>query len=324
MRSEQETLSPGREHPLVSHTESQAKQDAGSPADHPRPAPLPWSVVALVLLLCAGWGGLAPALKIALREVPPIALAGWRFLLGVLAIAAWCRLRGISMRPGSGHGPTLTLASLLFVAQIALLNAGTRTTSGGHAILLLSTHPLFVALFAHWALAGDHLTVRKTAGLVVALAGTVAVLGERLSGGSLVGDALVVASAAVLGALVMVQKRALGRGYSVYELLMWQFAPGVVAFFLLSRWLEGPIAWPVSTTVWVSILYQGLAVSGFCFVAWNLLLERIPASRLTSFHLSTPIFGVLFSALILGEPLTLGVAAGTLLVGTGLALANRG
>lgn len=287
-------------------------------------APLRGGVVLLVLALCASWGGLAPALKITLREMPPIAIAGWRFLFGFLAILVWCRLRGLSLRPGRGHRVVLAVIAFLFTAQIALLNVGTRTTSAGHSILLLSTHPLFVALFAHFILSGDRLTAGKLGGLLLAFVGVAAVIAEQLTGGGVVGDLLILTSSFTLGILLTLNKWALRRGYSPYEILAGQMVPGVAGFFLLSWWLEGPISLPVSLPVWVALLYQGFVVGGFGFVAWTLLLERYPASRLTSFQFTTPIFGVVFSALLLGEPLTAGVAFGTLLVGAGLCLANRG
>ncbi|NLC57879.1 MAG: DMT family transporter [Armatimonadetes bacterium] len=295
---------------------------AASPT--PARARLSGATVALILLLCAGWGGLAPAIKIGLRELPPIALAAWRFLFSLAAVAAWCWLRRVPVAPGAGRTGYLGLLSATFVLQIILLNAGARTTSGGHAILLLSTHPLFVALLAHFALRGDRLTAPKVVGLLVALAGIAAVVSERLSGGSLAGDSLVLASALTLGVLVTLTKRGMERGMTAYQLLLWQMFPGVPAYFLLSRLVEGPLALPQGAAVWGSLLYQGLVVGGFCFVAWNRLLERYPASQLTAFQFTTPIYGVLFSALILGDPLTGGVVLGTLLVGAGLILANRG
>ncbi|MDH7571196.1 MAG: DMT family transporter [Armatimonadota bacterium] len=302
---------------------SEAESMTAAPASVGAPPRLSSGVVLLVLLLCATWGGLAPAIKVALTGVPPVALAAWRFLVGLLAILAWCWLRGIPVRPGRGHATVLAVIAVLFVAQIALLNVGTRSTSGGHSILLLSTHPLFVALFAHFFLPGDRLNPTKLAGLILAFLGVAAVLRERMGDGSLGGDALVLVSALLLGALLTLTKWALRRGFTPYETLVWEMVPGVAGFFLLSRWLEGPLTWPAGAAVWTAILYQGLVVAGFAFVAWTLLLERYPASRLTAFQFTTPVFGVVFSALLLGEPLTRGVAAGTALVGAGLLLANR-
>ncbi len=293
----------------------------GRPHDPPAPHLRGWTI-ALALLLCAGWGGLAPAIKIALRETPPVALAGWRFLIGLLSIAVWCRLRGIRFLPGRGEVAVKVLLPALFVLQIALLNAGARFTSGGHAILLLSTHPLFVAILAHFALRGDRLGLARVAGLLLAVAGVAAVVSERLSGGSLHGDAMVLASAITLGVLIIITKRAMARGMTAYQTLGAQMLPGVVGFFLVSLWLEGPLVLPRSPAVWLSIVYQGVVVAGFCFVAWNLLLERYSASRLTAFQFTTPIFGVVFSALFLGEALTWGVAVGTALVGLGLWLSR--
>lgn len=280
-------------------------------------------VVVLVLVLCAGWGGLAPALKVGLREVPPVALAGWRFLIGLGALLLWCGWHRVEVWAPRRHCAMLGGIAALFVVQIALLNIGTRFTSAGHSTLLLSTHPLFVALFAHFCLGNERLSLTKVLGLLLAFGGVAVVVGERLQGGRLSGDLLVLASAILLGALITLTKWAYRRGLTPYQVLVGQMLPGVVGFFVLSWALEGPIALPLSRASWASILYQGLVVAGFGFAAWNQLLEHYAASWLSAFQFTVPIFGVVFSAWVLAEPFTGGVVLGTLLVGAGLAIANR-
>jgi len=50
------------------------------------------------LFLCLFWGGLTPGLKIALEGVPPIAVAGWRFLLGLIVIWLWAVAKRVTLK----------------------------------------------------------------------------------------------------------------------------------------------------------------------------------------------------------------------------------
>ena len=46
-------------------------------------------IIILVILLALLWGGNSVSIKIGLQDIPPLALAGFRFLLGLLAVGGW-------------------------------------------------------------------------------------------------------------------------------------------------------------------------------------------------------------------------------------------
>ena len=70
------------------------------------------------------------------------------------------------------------------------------------------------------------------------------------------------------------------------------------------------------------ILYQVVIVAWFGFFVLTLLFQRYIASRVGVFQFITPVFGVLFSNLLLGEGLSFGLIASMVLVGTGIAIVN--
>jgi drug/metabolite transporter (DMT)-like permease len=213
--------------------------------------------------------------------------------------------------------------SVLFAVQIALLNHGSMLTAASRQALLINSYPLFVPLFAHFLMRGDRLTWNKALGTGCAFGGILFVFGERFSagGGTLVGDALVVASAVLLAARV-VYTGSLVQGLHPYTLLFWQSVIALPAFVLLSVFTEpqeyrwtGPIA--------ASILYQGIVVAGLCFVGWTAMLQRYRPSRLSVGFFLTPVFGALSSYVVLGEPITSGLAVGGGAILLGLVISNR-
>jgi drug/metabolite transporter (DMT)-like permease len=70
------------------------------------------------------------------------------------------------------------------------------------------------------------------------------------------------------------------------------------------------------------VLFQGLVVSFFSYFTWFWLLRRYLASNLAVFSFMTPMFGIAFGVLILGEPLTLNFVAGAALVLAGITLVS--
>ena len=72
----------------------------------------------------------------------------------------------------------------------------------------------------------------------------------------------------------------------------------------------------------LALLYQGGVIAGFCFLAWTAVLERYSASKLVVFFFATPLSGVLFSHLMLGDKLTIELLVGSVLVAAGIYLVN--
>ena len=69
--------------------------------------------------------------------------------------------------------------------------------------------------------------------------------------------------------------------------------------------------------------YLVIPATAVNFVRWFALLERYSATAMTAWLFLIPVFGVLSGAAILHEPLSWRVAAGGLLVVTGVVLTQR-
>jgi drug/metabolite transporter (DMT)-like permease len=297
---------------------------SGPPKQTDRSEHLPARIMGMALFLAMLWGGLAPTIKISLSGVPPLGVAWMRFGIGMVVIALWSGLvERVRLRPTRAEMPHLLAIGVLFTFQIATLNVGTRSTSAGHSSTLLSAYPLFVALLAHWLVPGDRLSPIKVMGMVAAFVGVAFVFAERGgSGGDLRGDACVLVSAILLAGIVVYTKR-LTAWISPYRVLLGQMVVGVPSFLAGSLLWEGQAAYRFSWSVTLAILYQGLVVAAFCFVVWVHLIQRYSPSRVTAFSFSTPLFGVLLSALLLDEPVTPGLGIGVACVAVGIYLANR-
>lgn len=272
----------------------------------------------LVLFLCFLWGGLTPSLKLALIGLPPLAIAGFRFLTALIAIWIWCRVKGINLYvPRKAHLPLL-LYSLIFVVQITGVNCGTRLTTSNFAIVLVNTSPLFVAVLAHFLIPNDKLSARKILGLAVAFIGVgVIFLSSAPETDQLRGNALVLLGGFLLSVIHVYGKFLLTR-LSAFQVVFWEFVYGISFFFPLSFLLESGEEYRLSAVVIGAVLYQGLIIAGFGFVTWVYLLQRYSASKLVSFQFSIPLFGVILGWMLLDESLTWRLALGVLLVAVGI------
>jgi len=78
----------------------------------------------------------------------------------------------------------------------------------------------------------------------------------------------------------------------------------------------------MSPIVVSAMLYQGVLVAFASYLTWFWLLTRYWAAQLSVFSFLTPLFGVGFGVVLLGDHVSAAFIAAALLVGTGIALVN--
>jgi len=78
----------------------------------------------------------------------------------------------------------------------------------------------------------------------------------------------------------------------------------------------------VNVNVLIALLYQGLVIASFGFVAWNNMLQKYRAVSLHSFLFIMPVSGVLLGGLVLEEPITFNILLALVLIVSGIVVVN--
>jgi drug/metabolite transporter (DMT)-like permease len=282
-------------------------------------------VACLATLMAVLWGGNPIAIKFSLYGIPPFSLAGIRFLVGSLIVLVWVYMERVSLKMKPDEKVSLVLLAFLFTVQISLLNVGVNHTLAGRSSILISTHPFFIGIFAHILLSGDRMKPLKILGMTLSFLGVVFIFAESFvlkDFQYLLGDFLVMGSALLLGLRLVYIKR-LTQGIHPGRLLLWQAAMSIPMFFFLSLIFEGNFVYQWSTKIAVGIFYQGVIIAGICFIVATKLYQRYVASHVGVFHFVTPIIGVIFSNILLGEGISLGLIGSMILVALGIAIVNH-
>jgi drug/metabolite transporter (DMT)-like permease len=289
--------------------------------------PVDGSALGLMVLLCGLWGLQQPIIKLSAPDVAPIVQVALRSGISALLVAGWARLRGVrldllgpALRPG-------LLAGALFAAEFLFVAEGLRHTSASHMAVFLYTAPVFTALGLHLTLRAERLAPVQWLGVWVCFAGVAAAFGGGLLGGGLgdeplLGDLLGVLAGAAWGATTVVVRNSALSEAPPAATLLYQL---LIGFLLLlpAAALMGELGRVHPTAAaWASVLFQGVVISFASYLAWFWLLTRYLASRLSIFSFMTPIFGVCFGVLLLGEPLTPAFVGGALLVLLGITLVS--
>ena len=281
-------------------------------------------VLSLVLIVACLWGGNAVAMKVALRDMPPFILAGFRFAFGALIIWLWSKFKNIDVKIQRQDVFSLIILSLLFAAQICTFNLGTKYTTAGRSSVLINVNPFFIAILAHFFIPNDRLSIRKVIGFILASLGIYVVFRDKIetSEPHVLGDVIMLSSGFLFSILTIYTKKLMQR-MGVYKILLWQMVFGLVPFFGLSLIFERSARHTVNLELIIALLYQGGLVASVAFIIWTTLLNRYNASKISAFLFATPLFGIGLSAIILHEAITIYLLAGALLVAVGIYVVNK-
>ncbi|MBW9107976.1 DMT family transporter [Paraburkholderia phenoliruptrix] len=287
--------------------------------------------VLLMVGLCAIWGFQQVAIKTTNAALPPLFQAGLRSTIAALLVWGWARSRGTPLFRDDGTLGAGLLAGILFAAEFVCIFLGLTLTSASRMAVFLYTAPCFTALGLHWFVEGERMRPLQWLGIVVAFAGMTlafadgflhgaAVRGSSLAG--VAGDALgVLAGIAWAATTVVVRATRLAHS-SASKTLFYQLTVSAVVLLALALALGDAHVDALTPLVVASLAYQAVVVAFVSYLLWFWLLTRYVASRLSVFSFLTPLFGVTFGVLLLGESFSLRFLMAAALVLTGIALVN--
>lgn len=240
----------------------------------------------------------------------------------ILALSrAWRRDRWL---PRLFAGPGL-LTGALFALEFIFVAEGLRWTSASHMAVFLYTAPIFAAIGLHIAQPEERMSFVQWFGVGLAFLGIVAIflLPEFRAGGTpltrqvILGDLLALAAGISWGMTTVVIRTTRMAGAPPAQTLFYQLATAGVAAMILAA-ATGRMTITPTTTVMASLSFQTLIVCCASFLIWFRLLQIYPSSRLGVLSLMTPVFGVTWGVILMGDALTAEFVLGGGLVLSGM------
>jgi len=285
------------------------------------------AVVSLVLC-CFLWGLNQVAAKAALPEIPALWQASWRSIGASLLVWLWSRFRGI---PLFRHDGTLSgglIAGVLFAAEFACIFLGLQFTTASRMVVFLYLAPFIVALGMPFIARSERLSPIQIVGLALAFSGVAWAFAEGFSTPAAgarqwLGDMLGVLGAVLWGATTLAIRGSRLTHASAEKTLLYQLVISGVLLTLATLAIGTPLPTAISVLAWTSLAFQIVVVSFVSYLVWFWLIGSYPATRLASFTMLTPVFGLLMGAVLLDEPITSRLLVALLTVASGIFLVNR-
>ncbi|HBW7404105.1 TPA: EamA family transporter [Klebsiella pneumoniae] len=240
----------------------------------------------LALLVVVVWGLNFVVIKLGLHNMPPLMLAGLRFMLVAFPALLFVARPAIPLRLLLGYGLTISFGQFAFL--FCAIGLG---MPAGLASLVLQAQAFFTIILGAF------------------------VFGERLQGKQLAGIAL-----AIFGVLVLVEG---SLGGEHVPLVVWSALIPVLPFMLASLLIDGPQTMLASLqhidllTI-LSLLYLAFIATIVGYGIWGSLLGRYETWRVAPLSLLVPVVGMASAALLLGETLSGLQLTGAVLIMAGL------
>jgi len=280
-----------------------------------RRAWLPWLALLVIYVV---WGSTYLAIRVVVREAPPLVSAGLRFLTAgvVMALAAW-RFEGPRAWPTPRQARQYGLIGVLLLAVgNGLVMWAEKTVPSGIAALIVATVPLWITLLDGLRPKGEPWTLRVWLGVTVGLGG-VALVARPGGGGDWAWSGVLALQVAALSWTVgSLYAQSLPEKLPLFSASAVKMLAGSGALFVESLlWRED---WSrmarLRPETWGALAYLVVFGSIVGFTAFAYCLDHLPATTVGTYAYVNPAVAVALGALVLGEPLSPGLLAGGALI----------
>lgn len=272
----------------------------------------PLVVCILAILCCLLWGSATPCIKtgyqllgIAQQDVGSVLLfAGMRFTLaGIFTIMVTSILSRRFLIPHKENIlQVLELGMVQTVIQYLFFYIGLAHASGVNSCIVQGSNVFIALLIASLVFKMETLNLQKILGCLLGFAGIILVnvLGKSASigGFSFLGEGFVILSIIAYSFSSVMMKK-FSENELPYTLSGYQFLFGGLLLMLAGKMMRGSVSEFTGKSI-ILLIYMAL-LSAIAYTIWGLLLKYNPVGKVTVYSCSTPVFGVILSAIFLQE-----------------------
>lgn len=263
------------------------------------------------------WSSAFTSARIIVLQAPPLTISSLRFAVaGILAITVAYLLGQRIRLDGKNWRAIIIFGICQNALYLGLYFIAMTRIEASLASIIASAMPLIVGLSSALFL-GERLGKLGWIGLIAGFAGVALIMGARMAGGiDLIGIALCIVGVTALAIAALTVRATSSKG-NVLMVVGVQMLVGSFALLIPALIFETPtITWTGS--LFAAFSYTVLMPGIVATIIWFMLVERIGATRASTFHFLNPFFGVAIAAVILGEQLTQTDIIGVLIVMAGI------
>ena len=282
-----------------------------------------------LLFMVVIWAVNFSVAKVALGEVSPLTFNALRFPLAAALLYVILQSRGSIPLPTRAELPrVLTLGLLGNLLYQMFFIFGLNRTTAGNASLLLAGTPIITAVMSSM-LGHESIRPRVWFGVIATFGGILLVViggrGQIEAGGStLLGD-LLMFGASLAWAFYTVGSRPLVEKYGALPITAWTLWIGSAGLVIAGIGDVWRTDWSgISAMTWLAVLYAGVLSIGVAYVIWYYGVGRLGNTRTSTYSNIVPVIALAVAWMWLGEVPTAFQLMGTVVILSGVTVAQSG
>ncbi|MEJ8325770.1 O-acetylserine/cysteine exporter [Kosakonia sacchari] len=277
--------------------------------------------VLLAMLVVVAWGLNFVVIKVGLHNMPPLMLAGLRFVLVAFPAILFVARPKVPLRLLLGYGLTISFGQFAFL--FCAIKFG---MPAGLASLVLQAQAFFTIILGAGVF-GERLQIKQLVGITLAVLGVLVLIESSLNGQHvpLLGFLLTLAGAFSWACGNIFNKKIMQHSSrpAIMSLVVWSALIPIVPFMVASLIFDGPALMlqsvvSIDFTTLLSLVYLAFVATILGYGIWGTLLGRYETWRVAPLSLLVPVVGMASAALLLGETLSALQLVGAVLVMAGL------
>lgn len=283
-----------------------------------------WMIIASFALIYFGWGSTYLAIRFAIDTIPPLLMAGFRFLIGGILLYAWFSIKLKSKPTFEQWKYAAIVGTLLMVGGTGTVTWAEQYVPSGLASLIIATVPLWIVVFEWLRPNGVRPRSMVVLGVILGLGGVAYLMAPETIAGQ--GRVHLVGAFALLGAcfswsIGSIASRHVPKVESPFlNAGMQLIASGIVLIFLSGITGEFPkfSFEAVSMRSLLSFVY--LTLLGMVAIsAYLWLLQVTEPAKVATYAYVNPIIAISLGTLLAGEEFNARILISSLIIITGVA-----
>lgn len=279
------------------------------------------------------WGASWPWGRVVAQSMPPLTGAALRFMLAGMALLVW-------LLSAQGTAPLRRLSGAQWLglsaaaasgicAYAVFFMYGLQSVAAGRASVVVALNPVLTLLLAAW-LFRERLNLGIVLGMLLAVSGALTAITQGhplqlLNGGMGWGELLLLGCVVSWSAYTLLGRKVL-KGIDALTATTVAAVLGSLMLLLAAAWIEGVAGWQqvfvAPLKAWVSIAALAFGATTLSYSWYFRGVQHLGVGVAAAYIVLVPIFGILSSALMLGEPLHASLAWGGLLAAGGMMWMN--
>jgi len=287
----------------------------------------PTKIILLFIAVVVVWAFTWPASKIGLAYMPADWFAALRCVIGCVVLFALLGVLGKLHLPAKQDIPMILFMGIFQIGTFLLLiTMGLEHASAGRGAVLTYSTPIW-ALPIAVIFFKESINPIKIVGLILGFAGLVLMFSpwnfDWGHGGKILGNSFFILAAIIWAIAILVARYAKWRS-SPLTIAPWQLLVATIQLIIITLLVD-----PHPAIHWTHQLYITLgynAVFGTAFAFWGSIVvsKELPVTVSSLGLLGVPVLGFIFSGILLGEPITIGIITAMACIIAGLACVALG